>query len=190
MDIFSLKKLEKFYHKTLYLDQSQKTPSQKFCISSFQLFFLQEESWRNDMDNMLIDKFPIALFTDDFFWSVWSIRRNHYFLTLRADSLMEFSRISQRHTFLMTLVRMLCWEREIVLDVKCELLFYYFKRFFGYFTLEDSREELIDIFLSWLVSDIFFIILIDRERSVVGSYIGIFIFSIVPFPSLFFCLIL
>lgn len=131
--------------------------------------------------------FSVAAFTKDFLRTIFSIGTYNVCTTFSTLPLVKFMRISMAHPIPVALVRMTSWNREMILDIKYEFLFDDFKWFFDYFTFDNTSEERIDIFLSYFVSNYFFIVLFDGKRFVKRSDIRIFIFTIVPTESSFFC---
>lgn len=129
---------------------------------------------------------PITLFTEYFFGATFWISTHNSSTTGTALTLVELVRISLFHAISISLVWMTNRDREMIFYIENELLFDDFEWSFGYFTLNDSCEESINIFLSEIISHDFFIILIDRERCVKRSNIGVFVFTIVPIESSFF----
>lgn len=92
--------------------------------------------------------FSITSFAEDFLRSTLRIGAHNCCTTFAAGSVMEFMRISMAHAIFVPLVWMTSWDREMVLDIKYELLFDNLKWFFGYLTLDNASQERIDIFLS------------------------------------------
>jgi hypothetical protein len=76
----------------------------------------------------LINKFPIALLTHDFLRLVWRVGRDDLLSTLSTGSLKEFSMITLQKSLMMTYVWMFLRQRNAIFYIKCEFLFYYFKR--------------------------------------------------------------
>lgn len=133
----------------------------------------------------LINKFSIALFTNNLLGSVRRIGGYNLFLAFSTSPLIQFSRISQIHSFFVSLVWMFGRNWDSVLNIEYELLFDDFKWLFSYFALDNSGEYLVDIFGSGFIAHSSLIILHNWQGSIVNSNIHIFAFSVVPFPS--FC---
>ena len=66
----------------------------------------------------------------DILGSLGSVRRLHIYIAFITFPLEELSRISQRHTVEVALVRMPSGDRQVVLSIKLQLLFCDAKRFF------------------------------------------------------------
>jgi len=75
----------------------------------------------------------------------------------------------------------------MIFDIKDEFLFDNFEWLLGYFTLDNSYKQFIDIFLSYFKPYDFFIILINGKRFIKRPNIGVLVFSIMPAESSFFC---
>lgn len=130
-----------------------------------------------------MDEFEIASFTDDFFWSVCSVGSDDFFSAFCAYSLVECSGISLLESLEMSLVRMICRKREIILYIKREFLFDNFKWFFCCLTLDNTSEESVDIFLCCLIANLSLVVLFDGKQRIVWSMIRWSLFIAFPIPS-------
>ena len=110
-----------------------------------------------------MNEFEVTSLTD-YISCCWLVGRLYVCFTIITLPFMKSLSISQIISFFMSLVWMFCRERNSILDIKCELLLDNFKWFPGYFALEYSSDEDIDIFLCRFVTNLFFIVLICRER--------------------------
>lgn len=99
------------------------------------------------------------------------------------------SRISLVHPLLVSLIWMFRWNRKVILDIEYELLFDYFEWFFCNLTLDYPCEESIDILLSCFKAHYFFVVFYNGKRRIKRSDIGVFVFTIVPGKTSFFCFI-
>ena len=111
-------------------------------------------------------------------------------MTFSTSSLVECPRISEVHPVLMSLIRMFRWNREMVLNIESEFLSDDFERFLGDLALNNSIQENINILLSYVVTNLFLVVLRDWEGLEGFSLKGLLFFS-VPIPSFcsyfFFC---
>lgn len=64
----------------------------------------------------------------------------------------------------MPLIWMFDWNREMMLEIEKKFLFYNLERFSSDFTLYDSIQKRINVFLSSVISDLFLTVLRNRKR--------------------------
>ena len=131
-----------------------------------------------------MNEFEITSLTDNIS-CCWLVGRLYVCFTIITLPFMKSLSISQIISFFMSLVWMFCREGNSIFDIKCELLFDNFKWFPGYFALEYSSDEDIDIFLCRFVTNLFFIVLICRERCDKRTMIRGCLFLSFPLPSSF-----
>ena len=117
--------------------------------------------------NNLIHIFHKALFTEDFFRSLWSIRCCDSFTTFTTVSLVEFSRISELHEFPISLSWMRRRKWYTVFDMKCELKTDNLKWLASDRATKHRPQSVVDIFLCCLFSYNSLIILRDMKRFLV-----------------------
>lgn len=107
---------------------------------------------------------PVAGFTEDFFWSTWCVCGQDRFLTLFTCSLVKDSSIFLAYSLVATHFGMFCWNREMMLDIKCELFRKYFKWFFWDRANNYSRKKSINVFLCNFIANNFFTIFTYIKR--------------------------
>ena len=131
-----------------------------------------------------MNEFEITSLTDNISCR-WLVGRLYVCFTIITLPFMKSLSISQIISFFMSLVWMFCWERNSILNIKGELLFDNFKWFSCHSTLEYSPDEDIYIFLCRFVTNLFFIVLICRERCDKRAMIRRGFFFSFPLPSSF-----
>lgn len=103
--------------------------------------------------------FSVTSLAEDFLRTIFRVGAHDFCTTFCTRSLIQFVRISVTHTLFMSLVWMSRRDREVILDIKDELLFDNLERSLGYLTFDNTSEERVDIFLSCFVANYFFIVL-------------------------------
>lgn len=104
-----------------------------------------------------MNEFEVTIFTDDIIYCCF-VGSVYLCATVVTFSFMKSLAISEIISFSVALVWMFFWERNAILNIKSELLFYDFKWFLGYLTLQYTPNKGVDIFLCPVIANNSFIV--------------------------------